>query len=308
MLNNIIKVDFFYKSLCFFAALVFALVLANLPVDQFVDRENYLVYAMNAPEILSSRIGNGYFSFVFNEPVWVLINLILSSVMTAENCVRVIILFSAFSTSYLVLKNSPPEYILVVLAFIFLPQILKNNIIHLRQGLGVAFFLWGWFSERKMISYLFFFTAALVHSSFIIILFGMVVITLLSGLKISDGIRGLIYISVGIGISLFGLMIASYLGARQAEQYSEITASTSGFGFLFWSGILLIYILEGKSFIKENSFSIFFIFIYLATYFTLPVTGRVLESALLIILLTSLKLRNWAKASFFFIYFIYKFV
>lgn len=305
MINNKLSATLAYKVFCFSVAVAVATILASLPVEQFVDRNNYLTYSTYAYDILLSRINNGIVSFFFNEPFWVIVNLLISKLLSPESTIRAIILFSAFSTVYLVLRNNSPKYILLLLAFLLLPQVLKNNVIHLRQGLAVALFLWGWFSVSRNVRYTFFGLAALVHTSFIIVIFGMIVVSFLSGLRVSNGIRNLIYVSVGLGIALFGLVIASYFGARQADRYSEISANISGFGFLFWSGILGLFILQGKNFIEKNSISLFFIFLYLATYFSLPVTGRVLESVLLVILISALELKNWKKLLFVFVYLMY---
>lgn len=305
MINNEFTTTLTYKFFCFSVALAFAITLASLPVEQFVDRNNYLTYSTYAYDILLSRFNNGLVSFFFNEPFWVVVNLLISKLLSPENTIRIIILFSAFSTMYLVLKNNSPKYILLLLIFLLLPQVLKNNVIHLRQGFAVALFLWGWFSVSRNIRYTFFGLAALVHTSFIIVIFGMIVVSFLAGLRVSNGIRNLIYLGVGFSIALFGLVIASYFGARQAERYSEVSASISGFGFLFWSGVLGLFILQGRDFIERNSVSLFFIFLYLATYFSLPVTGRVLESVLLIILISSLELKKWKKLIFVFVYLIY---
>lgn len=305
MPNNPYENKFLYSMFCLTFALLFAFFLASLPVEQFVDRNNYLNYATHSVEIFSTRIDSGTISFLFNEPIWVLINLVISFFLTPENCIRTIVMFSTFITFYLILKNTPPKYIVFVVIFLFSPQILKNNIIHLRQGLAIAFFLLGWFSYSKNTRILFFIIAALVHSSFFIVIFGLALVFFLTNLKISNGIRTGLYLCVGIGVALFGLMIASYFGARQAERYIETSASTSGLGFLFWAGILSIYLMQGKDFIQKNSSAIFFIFLYLATYFSLPVTGRVLESVSLIILLASFELTGWRKVFFNYIYLIY---
>ncbi|MCF2848679.1 EpsG family protein [Pseudoalteromonas sp. ACER1] len=306
--NNTLDGFFLYRIFCLLFALVFAFILCYLPIEQLVDRNNYLVYSSFSSEILSSRFNNGLISFLFNEPFWLFVNLFLSSVFSAENTVRIIIFFSTFITFYLVLANFEPKFLLLLLLFLFLPQVLKNNVIHLRQGLAIALFLVGWFSNNSKSKLFFLCLAALVHTSFIIVGFGMFLVDFLSRIRVSNGIKNLIYVVVGILIAIFGLVIASTFGARQAERYAEVSANISGFGFVFWSGVFFLYLSQGKDFVTRNSYSLFFILLYLATYFTLPVTGRVLESVLLIILLSSLELKKWKKLLFITVYTLYFFL
>lgn len=288
--------------ICFFVAAISALFLASLEVDAYVDRVNYLVYASDSPLILARYIGQGALGVVFNEPLWLLINLLLSLFMTPEWVVKTIIFTSTFVTTYIVLRNVELKYFFIIIFFLLLPSVLKNNIIHLRQGAAIAFFLCGWFSSKNTIKYGLFLCAALIHSSFIIILFGIISVNLILYMKFSYGLRSIAYIMIAIFIGMLGLYIANILGARQGTGYQEAASIGSGLGFLFWGGVTFLFMLQGSDFLYKHTYVIFFLLLYLGTYFLLPVTARILESVLLVVLLAALDLKRTYKVTFFIFY------
>tara|TARA_E500000178_G_C17027771_1_gene758925 strand:+ start:2024 stop:2995 length:972 start_codon:yes stop_codon:yes gene_type:complete len=294
-----------YVFICALFALVFSIYLAILPIDSFIDRDNYLSFASTPELFFFHRLNDGYISFVFNEPLWAITNIALRTIFDTENTLRVIIFLSSFSTFYIVLKNIPQEYFFLGLLFLLLPQVLKNNVIQLRQGFAIALFLWGYFSKSNKIRLLFFVSAALVHSSFIIIIPCLFFITLLSKYNFSNGIKGFLFTAISLSIGVGALSMASVLGARQAEGYENYTSNASGLGFIFWGCFLMVYILQGNTFLKRNVASLFFMILYLSTYFFLPVTARIFESVLIIILLSSIELKSWNKIYFYFLYVFY---
>jgi len=136
-----------YKFLIVSFSLTYGFLLQLLPVLQFKDRQNYLNYAENSAEILSNFATDGVLAVLANEPLWLLINSTLALVADPELVVRTIIFVSGSLFSY-VLTRSNPENGLWLLLFLFVPQILKNFITHLRQGLGIALFFAGYFSSK----------------------------------------------------------------------------------------------------------------------------------------------------------------
>jgi hypothetical protein len=288
-----------------FFSFLFALYLASLPIDQFVDRESYLSYASYSLPIFLNRSSHGILTFFFNEPLFGAVNVILTSLFEVETTLRLIIFFSAFTTFYIVLLNSEPKYILLSLLFLLLPQVLKNNIIHLRQGLAISFFIWGWFSSNGRKKKILFFCSALTHSSFIIVLFGLFLIRFIREFKFSTDLRMTIFVLLSLFIGVFSFPLADMLGARQVDNYETVVSEASGFGFIFWFGILIIFISQGKRFFLHNTHSFLFLSLYLGTYFFLPVSGSILESVLILILMSSHELKNYKKWMFIFAYLSY---
>jgi hypothetical protein len=96
------------------------------------------------------------------------------------------------------------------------------------------------------------------------------------------------------------MQVAAILGTRQHEQYTtEVLNNVSGLGFVFWFFILSLYFIQGKAFLKVHSLSIGVLLLYLTTYFTLPVTGRIFESAVLIVLLSGTKIKGSLRYVFY---------
>lgn len=294
-----------YVFLCFFLALSYAGLLTNLDIDGYVDRINYLNYAKNSMHILNRNLPNGILAVFSNEPLWLLINITLSSFFSPENTLRVIIFTSSFVTFFYVSKNTNSKYFFIVLLFLLLPAVLKNNIVHIRQGLGIAFFILGWFSQGKKKRYVLYSCAALIHSSFLIVLLGIVGANFLLNLNISYGIRNLIFIAVSTSLGFFGIYFAQLLGARQGSTYQSDDFGGSGLAFIYWSVILGLFLLQDERYIRKNVLPIFFIIMYLCTYFTLPVAARVFESVMLIVLLGALDFKGLHRYLFIAFYIFY---
>jgi hypothetical protein len=288
------------KLLVLPAALLYAFILITLiPIDAIIDRGNYLKYADYPELILLSNYESGLHVVLFNEPVFLLINLILSFFFIEENVVRTIIFFGSFTTSYLVLKYNY-RYFFVLLFFLLIPQVLKNYVIHLRQGLALSFFLIGYLStsKDKFKNTFFIFLSPLIHSSFFLIIFLIYIVKFLERVKFDFSLKIGLIILFGILSSLIMETAGRLIGARQASQYQFTSENTSGIGFLFWFFIFFIYKAQGKEFLKSSLLSISILIFYLTTYFFIPVTARIFESGIILILLSGLNLTGWRKYSF----------
>jgi hypothetical protein len=190
-----------------------------------------------------------------------------------------------------------------------LPQVLKNNIVHLRQGLAISIFLIGYFSKNRFISPCFLLMSIFIHSSFIFIVFFYYLNIIFLHLRLAADVRATLVLIFGVFISILGLSIAGMLGARQGvnAEYTSFGGRDIGFGFLFWLSILLLYFSAGKQFLKEQSLSIIILLFYMSTFLFFPVTARIFESGLILVLLTGLHLNGKNLLIFlsaFFIYFI----
>src|SRR5690554_6648259 len=166
---NVKEVSLNYRILILVIATVYALYLANLPIDAFKDRINYINYTFNSEYRFYDRLSNNWISLLSNEPLSLLINIFLSKYFSSENTLRILIGVPAFITAYSILRVNP-RYFFLLLFLLFVPQIIKNHIIHLRQGVALSFFLIGWFSNKKYIKYFFLLLTPFIHSSFFMIL------------------------------------------------------------------------------------------------------------------------------------------
>lgn len=284
-----------YRFFIVAISLCFAYFLATLPIDIFLDRVNYINYAQHS-SIIATRY-DGFAQYV-NEPLWLMINIVLNQIFGWKLALQLIIFFSAFSVAYLVLKYDY-RYFLVLVAILLLPQVLKNHIVQLRQGLAVAFFLWGYFSSSKKLRYGLFLAAALIHSSFIIVMSIFIMMYFIKRLPFTWRIRLVCTVIVFAIMGLFILTVASLLGARQGDLYIADAAGGSGLGLLFWVAMFGIIWLEGAKFIEKNYNLIGVLAFYIATYFTFPPTARVFEDVTAVLLLSMLGLTGERKYLFY---------
>jgi hypothetical protein len=279
-------------------ALAFAAVVTALPVDAFKDRQNYLNYFTSAPLLLLTEFEAGLGSLLANEPVFVSLCLVLNALMEPEQALRVVIFAGAFLVAHASLRLSR-GHLLLVLCFLLCPQILKNHIVHLRQGLGIGVFLVGWTSSRPRVRWTFMLLAPFVHSSFVFVLLMMAVGAVVRKFGNSKMLAFGAYLALGLAIG-FGLgIISQLLGARQGEQFEFVAdPSISGQGFAFWTLPLAVMLMQSRRFVSEHLLEIGSIIVYLATYFLSPVTGRVFESSLILVLLAGLRMRADSRLVF----------
>lgn len=278
----------------FVFALLYASVLTALPLEIFKDRANYLVYAEYSDQVLARFAAGGLLSVVANEPVWLLVNIGLHSFQSPQTVLRTIIFTSSFLVSFILLRQNS-RHIYWMIFFLLIPQVLKNNIIHLRQGLAISVFMAGYYIGPKPLRYLLMVTAGLIHSSFLIVLAIGGLVWSLKVVKFSPYLRTVFFV-IGFGLLALSLsFLASELGARQGEQYTEEGLAISGLGFLYWLSILLIFISQGPSFLRDNPFPFGVLTFYVASYFLTPLAARIFESALLFVLIAGLSLRGWRR-------------
>ena len=279
-------------------ALIFATVLVSLPIDAFKDRQNYLNYFTGAPLILLSRAEGGVVSMLANEPLYVLICLVLNVVMEPEEGLRVLIFAGAFLVAFNSMRLAP-KHLVLVLCFLLTPQVLKNHVVHLRQGLAIGVFLTGWNSTRPRLRWTFMLLAPLIHSSFVFILLLMGVGSLLRRFTSSKIVAFAVYAILGLGIGLLLGVVAQRLGARQGDEFEFVADPTiSGQGFAFWTLPLALLFMQSRQFVAEHLLEIGSMILYLATYFLSPVTGRVFESSLILILIAGLRMHRRSRLIF----------
>lgn len=275
-------------------ALAYASALCLFPMEGLADRDNYLEMARISPLILARHLGQGVHSLFANEPVWLAINSVLGLLLDDTVVVRIIVFFSAFVVSYLLLLNNPKNFFWLLLVLIF-PQVMKNFVIHLRQGLAIAVFMLGWFSAGSKKRLFFIGISPFIHSSFFIISAILLGGWILKKLKTAPDIKLLMYAVVSLSLALLVTQLAALIGARQANTTAVMEEAASGIGFLFWSSMLVILLLQGRRFLHQYTVAIGVLIFYLAAYFFTPISGRVFESGVLLVLLAVLATTGWRR-------------
>lgn len=286
-----------YRIGVFLFSLAYAGFLSALPLFDFKDRDNYLVYAESSWNIIQRYWDVSSIAVLANEPIWLGINALLAMYFPPETVLRLIIFFPAFFVAKTTLLGGPRNYIWLLL-LLLMPQVVKNHVIHLRQGVALGIFLVGWFSPHIWARRFLMVSSGFVHASFLFIV-GLYALTkLLLRLKLAADIRQFVFSGVGVGVGLGLATVAHLVGARQAEQYSFTMTTVSGLGFAFWLMILIVFLFQGKKFLKLNAFEVSLVTFYLATYFFVEVTARIFESGLILVFLAGLQLSGWRRLVF----------
>lgn len=286
-----------YLFAIFALSLAYGWVLAGLPLEVFKDRANYLIYADQSSLIFLHYWSHSILTGLTNEPIWLLLNAGLALVFEPETTLRIVVGVPASIVAYLVLRAEPRCFIWL-LFFLFLPQVLKNHIVHLRQGVAVSFFLIGWFANWRAMRWFFFLCTPFIHASFFFILTLLLLTNFFRKLRLSAGLQNILFIFVGLTLSIFLAVVAKFLGARQAAEYDFVVADVSGLGFVFWLMVLFVMISQGRTFMRQHAFAMGALFFYLSTYFFIEVSARIFESALIILLFAGLQMTVWRRQVF----------
>lgn len=269
-------------------------VLASLPLDQFIDRANYLNYVEHASDILRHYTDLGFSVALANEPLWLILNAALSEWLGSEAALRVIIFVPASVVAWHAMRQEP-RLLLLVFLFLLMPQVIKNHIVHLRQGVAISLFLTGWFSGNRALRALLFAAAPFVHAAFFVVTGLLVLARLARTLRLGPDVRTIVFSGAGIMVASGLGWLASLVGARQAYEYGFSMADVSGLGFLFWSLVLTVYLLQGRAFARVHAFELGAVAFYLSTYLFVEVTARIFESVMLLVLLAALRLTGWRR-------------
>lgn len=271
-------------------ASIYATTLAGLPLMGFMDRVYYLTYARESSQILQNYIKQGWLVLLLNEPLWLLINISLKQLLSPEGVLRVIIFLPAFFVSFIIFRLNFKNAFWIIL-FLLIPQVLKNHITHLRQGFAIALFLIGWFSHCRTFRFICFSITPFIHSSFFFVLGLMALTSALKYLRLSVDLRFLAFGIAGILVGLGLRWIALYeVGIRQFRTYTFTPGDISGLGFLFWSGILVLMLLQPRRYLRDHAFELGAIVLYLTLYPLVEISARVFESTLLLVLLAGLQM------------------
>ncbi len=282
------------RLLCLLVALAYASALCLFPMEGLADRDNYLEMARVSPLILARHLGQGVHSLFANEPVWLAINSVLGLLFADTIVVRIIVFFSAFVVSYLLLVNNPKNFFWLLLVLIF-PQVMKNFVIHLRQGLAIAVFMLGWFSAGNKKRLFFIGLSPFIHSSFFIIIAILLGGWVLKKLKMAPDVKLLLYFCVSLALALLVSQFAGLLGARQATTTAITSEAASGIGFLFWTAMFVLLLLQGRRFLHQYTVAFGILIFYLAAYFFTPIAGRVFESGVVLVLLALFATNGWRR-------------
>ena len=285
-------------------ALLYALMLSRLPLEGLPDRQNYLAMATDLSWTHLGRFFfQGFGSLLTNEPLWRLINGGLSGFLEAETIVRGFVFFNVYLASYIIFESTRKNPLWAVV-IVFSPFFLINQAIQLRQGLATAIFLYAWVrctGRKQLVIYIF---TPLIHASFFFVVFIIFFRWFCVRFKLPIYAQCVLWGGAAICLGLISMSISGSLGARQADRYT-VAADVSGLAFLFWLFVLSIMMSSGSSWIKRHWFSVYIVIFYVGAYWFLPVVARVLESGLVLVLLSIADLKRLKRYSSYLLLFLF---
>lgn len=286
-----IKYDFFSRLLF---SILYALTLSSTPDARFADFNFYLYYAEASHVLFVKYLAQG--NLITNEPLWLLSNILLGTMFKPETVIRTILFCSAFISAFSVLsacRKRPVWAFLILLS----PFVIKNYIIHVRQGLAIALFIFGILHQNIKVRVIFTLMTPLIHSSFFVIVILFFVIQVMRKLRFD---RNLIYIGLviaGLCVSIFFIPLAEVLGARQSNAIQAL--KPSGFGFVLWFFVLMNFFFSGSEYARRHQASIALLLMYLLTYWTLPFAGRIFESGIMLVMISASSLPRHQRYNVF---------
>lgn len=275
-----------YRLPVLIVSIVYGLIIANFAN---IAHPQYLIYAENSTLILFRYIDRGLISFLVNEPVWLFVNIFLGHFLEPFRVIETIAFFSSTLLAYTLLIKSP-RYFFLLLLILLLPIVLRYRITGFRQGLAISLFVWAWFSYNKSLKYALYFIIPLIHASFFYVFLILFYSHYSLRIKLAFDIRTLIFISSGLFISFFSLTVASIFGARQGEEYATSGTDVSGFAFIFWCTVLIVFLSQGRCFLRKNNFQMAALVFYLSSYYFFPLAGRIFESVVILVIFSGLQL------------------
>lgn len=248
-----------------------------------VDKENYIKYADQSRDILLYLLEGNLYKLLINEPIWLLLNTLLTHITDIETVPLYIGLISYVISVLYIIKKVDKKYTIFLLLLFFMPQIYKSYLVHLRQGLGISIYLMSFLVEKKRSKFILIFFSGLIHNSFIPILFVHSMYELLLRKFSTRSIIALSLILIFI-IAFYLFDILRILGFRQNNYYENVVMNNSGIGFLFWFLIFFIFLSCRSQIIRKNLICIIPLSVYLIFYFINPVASRLFESYIILII------------------------
>jgi hypothetical protein len=273
--------------LAFFVAMAAATIFASLPILGFKDRQNYIWYAEYSGTFLIKAFEDSLFSGLMNEPVWLLLNMVLGSFLDSENTVRGFIWFGAFAPFFYVVKKRPRD-LLWIMVFAFSSYVLTNHIHHIRLSVAVAVFIVALHIKTPYWRFFWMGVTPFIHSIFFVLLLGYWLAALARRFKQRISI---LLMSVIAGLLVF-VGLSEYLvhGPRQMEVYLEQSIEVRGGAFLAWLVILLAFLSSGKDYVQKYMFEIAIILLYLILYFVFSYPRRFIDAGIYLIVVAGLSL------------------
>ncbi len=226
------------------------------------------------------------------------------SPLTGVQIMHIFIIFciGLFLTS---LVRTPLEGILL-LTLTISPLISDNFRGVIRQGFGFSLMILGLLTDKKLIRYSLFSIAFFIHNLLILPIVAILGVSFYSKLtdfiklKDSQKPRLFLVIIVTLCFVVFGAIYSNIFSISNLS--SGIDSAKSGLDFVFFLGFVsLIYIFSGLHRYEWFYESVFFLFIFLTTYFLMTGSARLLMVGMPFIIMFILNIKQQETKYFFLI-------
>lgn len=296
--------------------LIFSIILVYLvlllPNNLLWDRNNYLYYAEFSDKIIDSY--DTLKDLIFNDYLFLKLNQFLAIFFEPENIVNSFVVISLGGLCFLI-SRSAVNFLTFLIGLVFVvlvTPVLHLEVIAIRQALATTLVLFGLFYIKDFKNLVFIMLlASLIHSAFFLFLFIFVVDNVFLE-KFNFRKRIILNTTMILCIALSYLVVADFLGMRQAELYASYDGAVGGGTFLIAIFIFIYLYFYGNFDLKYlyfftlQGFLLFLIFYFFANA---SVSARLLESVMpaFLILLVN-KFRSNEVAIIFLIFLAYGYV
>ncbi|HDG9823436.1 TPA: EpsG family protein [Acinetobacter nosocomialis] len=282
------------KILIWLFGVIYFFMTLNLDSNLFKDRDAYLYYAAHSDTIYD--LYNGY-TVYFNEPIFLKLNIFLSGFLSDDNVVYIFCYFSILLTIFFLcyFSKNIVSFLFAVLILFFSYYLFHFQFVIIRQAIATVIFLFFLvFNKRITINIFVAFLMSFIHSAFFLIAFIYLIYCILELNKIAYKKIACFFLFFSAMLGVLITKVALLLGVRQAEEdHLKAGVSVSGGAFLLFF-LVFIYFLFFYEGIKDHLFKITLVFLscFLGFYFFTPISGRLMSSFLLFILLILIRDNN----------------
>lgn len=253
-----------------------------LPNYIFRDRDSYIYYAAFSDELMKDYSRNGIEILLVNEPLFLLINKFLSFFISPYSVPVFFTIFS-FTIFFYFLQKSSRNILMIFFGLILYFTITYTfhlQFVILRQSIATSFFLIVLYYVKDIkIILLACIILGFIHSSFFFILI-LLIINYFSNNFIKQEVWSILFQSLFFFIlGYVSLIVASYIGFRQAEGLLDTEVSVGGGSWVLWLLVTIYLIFWGDRSNKVlYNYTIVGMISFLSLYFSTPFIGRLVAS------------------------------
>lgn len=262
--------------------IIVACFIVVLPNYIFRDRDSYVYYAAFSDELMHDYSRNGIDILLVNEPLFLLINRFLSLFISPYSIPVFFTIFS-FTIFFYFLQKSSKNILMIFFGltlYFTITYTFHLQFVILRQSIATSFFLIVLYYVKDIkILLLACIILGFIHSSFFFI-FILLVINYFSNKLIKREVFSILFQSLFFfTLGYVSLVVASYIGFRQAEGLLDAEVSIGGGSWILWLLVTMYLIFWGD---RTNKFlynyTIVGMISFLSLYFSTPFIGRLVAS------------------------------